>query len=65
MKSQYVNLPNLFNYGHKESQDDVNKTVMRVIHEINQAELTPLALKVVLVLLAGIKDEMEAQDTDG
>jgi len=67
MKSQgyKYELSDLFRYGQNESQDDVNTTVMRAIYEINKAELTPLAVKVVLILLSGIKDEMEDIETDG
>ena len=65
MKSQGYKLSDLFRYGQNESQDDVNTTVMSLIREINKAELTPLAVKVVLILLSGIKDEMEDIETDG
>ena len=64
MKPRYK-LSDLFRYGQNESQDDVNTTVMSLIREINKAELTPLAVKVVLVLLSGIKEEMEDIETDG
>ena len=58
-------LTDSFIYGQNESEDAVYTAVMRAINEINKAELTPLAVKVVLVLLSGIKEEMEDIETDG